>query len=174
MRPENIKHNQSLFLSVITVFQRRCISGHRSHEQISDEQTSRYRTNKWADQTIICTHKHLVPIAVFDGLTPPAKKRRPSATNNNNTLKLTPEHRSSLIICLIEHEIEYIVAPFEADSQIAIMDKLGLKTTEEQRNRKDSTWQAYPNAALNIINIEGDHSAIKQRCSFFIVSSSHA
>ena len=83
--------------------------------------------------------KHLVPIAVFDGLTPPAKKRRPSATNNNNTLKLTPEHRSSLIIRLIEHEIEYIVAPFEADSQIATIDKLGLKTTEEQRIRKGST-----------------------------------
>ena len=89
---------------------------------------------------LICLrNKHLVPIAVFDGLTPPAKKRRPSATNNNNTLKLTPEHRSSLIIRLIEHEIEYIVAPFEADSQIATIDKLGLKTTEEQRIRKDST-----------------------------------
>ena len=76
---------------------------------------------------LICIrNKHLVPIAVFDGLTPPAKKRRPSATNNNNTLKLTPEHRFSLIIRLIEHEIEYIVAPFEADSQIAIMDKFGL------------------------------------------------
>lgn len=88
---------------------------------------------------IYLRNKHLVPISVFDGLTPPAKKRRPSATNNNNMLKLRPEHRSSLIICLIEHEIDYIVAPFEADLQIAIMDKLGLKTTEEQRNRKDST-----------------------------------
>jgi len=31
-----------------------------------------------------------------------------------------------LILLLIEHKIEYIVAPFEADSQIAIMDKLGM------------------------------------------------
>jgi exonuclease 1 len=41
------------------------------------------------------------------------------------SIDITPKMAHTLIMCLIEHKVEYVVAPYEADAQLAYLFKSG-------------------------------------------------
>ena len=81
------------------------------------------------------------------------------------SIDITPKMAHTLILCLIEHNVEYVVAPYEADAQLAYLFKSGqadvVFTEDSDLLAFGCTHVFFKMAIAAIVHFEKDMCATK-------------